>query len=53
MSSRAALLSLVVLTGASGAGKMSLAAAVRQQQLHWCDVLHFDSIGVPANLAES
>jgi adenylate kinase family enzyme len=52
MSSRA-MPSLVVLTGASGAGKTSLAAAVRQQQLHGCEVLHFDSIGIPTQFPQS
>ncbi|HWG77256.1 MAG TPA: zeta toxin family protein [Steroidobacteraceae bacterium] len=45
--------SLVILTGASGAGKTALAAAVRQQQIHGCRVLHFDSIGIPTQLPQS
>jgi hypothetical protein len=39
--------SLVVLTGASGSGKTTLARAV-QESCPVCDVLFFDSVGVPS-----
>jgi dephospho-CoA kinase len=39
--------SLVVLTGASGAGKTTLARAIHETCSTNCDVLFFDSIGVP------
>jgi predicted kinase len=40
--------SLVILTGASGSGKTTLARAVRQQNLPNCEVVCFDSVGVPS-----
>lgn len=39
--------SLVVLTGASGSGKTTLARAVQQSRTE-CEVLFFDSVGVPS-----
>jgi energy-coupling factor transporter ATP-binding protein EcfA2 len=39
---------LVVLTGASGAGKTTLAQAVKQVAESECEVIFFDSIGVPS-----
>ncbi len=40
--------SLVILTGASGSGKTTLAKAVDAARLPGCEVVYFDSIGVPA-----
>lgn len=40
--------SLIVLTGASGAGKTTLAAGIRDLHLENCNVLFFDSIGIPS-----
>jgi hypothetical protein len=40
--------SLVVLTGASGAGKTMLATGIQNLNLAKCNVLFFDSIGVPS-----
>lgn len=40
--------SLVVLTGASGAGKTTLAQAIAKEFPLRCEVLFFDSIGVPS-----
>jgi predicted kinase len=40
--------SLVILTGASGSGKTTLAGAVRRLNLASCEVLFFDSVGVPS-----
>jgi len=40
--------SLVVLTGASGGGKTSIARAVDKLGLPNCEVHSFDSIGVPS-----
>jgi GTPase SAR1 family protein len=40
--------SLVVLTGASGSGKTTLAQALQERKVAECDVLFFDSIGVPS-----
>jgi ABC-type multidrug transport system ATPase subunit len=40
--------SLVVLTGASGAGKTTLARAIKERYPDECDVLFFDSVGVPS-----
>ena len=37
-----------MLTGASGAGKTTLARCVERQGLTNCQVLYFDSIGVPS-----
>jgi adenylate kinase family enzyme len=39
---------LVVLTGASGAGKTTLAAGIQERSLSRWNVLSFDSIGVPS-----
>jgi adenylate kinase family enzyme len=39
--------SLVILTGASGAGKTTLAAQFLERYRAECDVFFFDSIGVP------
>ena len=40
--------SLVVLTGASGAGKTTLAAGIQSLHLARLSVLFFDSIGIPS-----
>jgi energy-coupling factor transporter ATP-binding protein EcfA2 len=40
--------SLVILTGASGSGKTALARAIQQASSAQCEVLFFDSIGVPS-----
>jgi chloramphenicol 3-O-phosphotransferase len=40
--------SLVLLTGASGSGKTTLARAVQQTYPGTCEVLFFDSVGVPS-----
>lgn len=40
--------SLVVLTGASGSGKTTLARAIQQACPPHCEVLFFDSVGVPS-----
>jgi hypothetical protein len=40
--------SLVILTGASGSGKTTLAREIQTQKLPGCEVLFFDSIGVPS-----
>lgn len=40
--------SLVVLTGASGAGKTTIAHSVEKRELPNCEVHFFDSIGVPS-----
>jgi AAA domain len=42
---------LVVLTGASGAGKTTLAAGIQNLNCAKCNVLFFDSIGVPSTAA--
>jgi predicted kinase len=39
---------LVVLTGASGAGKTAIARSVKERALPDCQVLSFDSVGVPS-----
>jgi hypothetical protein len=39
---------LVILTGASGSGKTSIADAVRVECPERAEVLHFDSIGIPS-----
>jgi energy-coupling factor transporter ATP-binding protein EcfA2 len=39
---------LVILTGASGSGKTTLARAVQHLNLASCEVLFFDSVGVPS-----
>jgi hypothetical protein len=41
--------SLVILTGASGSGKTTLARAVKQENLLNCEVVFFDSVGVPSD----
>jgi dephospho-CoA kinase len=41
--------SLVILTGASASGKTTLARAIQQKHRSHCEVLSFDSIGVPSN----
>jgi dephospho-CoA kinase len=38
---------LVILTGASGSGKTSIADAIKVERPRPAEVLHFDSIGVP------
>jgi hypothetical protein len=43
--------SLVILTGASGAGKTTLATGIRNLHLAKCNVLFFDSIGIPGAAA--
>jgi adenylate kinase family enzyme len=40
--------SLVILTGASGSGKTTLAMAVKEKNLPDCEVMCFDSVGVPS-----
>jgi energy-coupling factor transporter ATP-binding protein EcfA2 len=40
--------SLVILTGASGSGKTTLAGAIQQACPPHCEVLFFDSVGVPS-----
>jgi adenylate kinase family enzyme len=40
--------SLVILTGASGSGKTTLSRAIQQACPAHCDVLFFDSVGVPS-----
>lgn len=40
--------SLVILTGASGSGKTTLARAIEQTSPAQCEVLFFDSVGVPS-----
>ncbi|HZD77422.1 MAG TPA: AAA family ATPase [Acidobacteriaceae bacterium] len=40
--------SLVILTGASGSGKTTLARAIQQACPPRCEVLFFDSVGVPS-----
>jgi chloramphenicol 3-O-phosphotransferase len=42
---------LVVLTGASGSGKSTIAAALRASRDRQIHVIHFDSIGVPSAAA--
>jgi dephospho-CoA kinase len=39
---------LVILTGASGSGKTTLAQAIQQVSPAHCEVLFFDSVGVPS-----
>ena len=39
---------LVILTGASGAGKTAIARAIAERHADAVSVLHFDSIGVPS-----
>jgi energy-coupling factor transporter ATP-binding protein EcfA2 len=39
--------SLVILTGASGSGKTTLARAIQLARPQQCEVLFFDSVGVP------
>jgi hypothetical protein len=39
---------LVILTGASGSGKTSIANAIKVERPGLAEVLHFDSIGVPS-----
>lgn len=39
---------LVILTGASGSGKTTLARAIQQSPPPRCEVLFFDSVGVPS-----
>jgi dephospho-CoA kinase len=39
---------LVILTGASGAGKTAIAETIRTTRPDLAEVLHFDSIGVPS-----
>lgn len=39
---------LIVLTGASGAGKTTLAAGIQEMDLQNLKVLFFDSIGIPS-----
>jgi dephospho-CoA kinase len=43
--------SLVILTGASGSGKTTLARAIQQTGPPHCEVLFFDSVGVPSSEA--
>jgi energy-coupling factor transporter ATP-binding protein EcfA2 len=40
--------SLVILTGASGSGKTTLARAIQQSRPPQCEVVFFDSVGVPS-----
>ena len=40
--------SLLILTGASGSGKTTLARAIQQECPARCEVLFFDSVGVPS-----
>ncbi|WP_245257405.1 hypothetical protein [Methylocapsa acidiphila] len=42
---------LVILTGASGSGKTSIANAIKLERPELAEVLHFDSIGVPSSEA--
>jgi hypothetical protein len=42
---------LVILTGASGSGKTSIANAIKVESPRLAEVLHFDSIGVPSSEA--
>ena len=39
---------LVILMGASGSGKTTIAEAIRIRRPDLAEVLHFDSIGVPS-----
>jgi chloramphenicol 3-O-phosphotransferase len=40
--------SLVVLTGASGSGKTTLATTIQDRYPNECEVMFFDSVGVPS-----
>jgi chloramphenicol 3-O-phosphotransferase len=40
--------SLVVLTGASGSGKTTLAKTIQERYPNECEVVFFDSVGVPS-----
>jgi len=40
---------LVILTGASGSGKTSIADAIKAERPELVEVEHFDSIGVPSS----
>ena len=40
--------SLIVLTGASGSGKTTLAKAIQERYPEECEVMFFDSVGVPS-----
>lgn len=42
---------LVILTGASGSGKSTIAAALRSSRNRRINVIHFDSVGVPSPAA--
>jgi uridine kinase len=41
--------SLVVLTGASGSGKTTLAKRIQERYPKECEVMFFDSVGVPSS----
>jgi dephospho-CoA kinase len=41
--------SLVVLTGASGSGKTTLAKTIQERYPNECEVMFFDSVGVPSS----
>jgi dephospho-CoA kinase len=41
--------SLVVLTGASGSGKTTLAKTIQERYPEECEVMFFDSVGVPSS----
>jgi hypothetical protein len=47
-SEKTAVMRLVVLTGASGSGKTSIADAIRTTRPDLAHVVHFDQIGVPS-----